>query len=177
MLLCVFCIFCYSTLQLFAAIYFLLHLILSKKKRIMTFLTTNLNKEIITLYVNGLQCVCVCKILHVNLYMIQRNVFKVYKIDDQIWYTRNTALSETWQNGAPISLFSASWQDIIDGPVLFSHLCVVFKRGSSWKAMSSWGLKHPRHGAMTYLVKKTLRSAGESSMPNHFENIRAIHCY
>ena len=48
---------------------------------------------------------------------------------------------------------------------------------SSWKAMSSWGLKHPRHGAMTYLVKKTLRSAGESSMPNHFENIRAIHCY
>ena len=28
--------------------------------------------------------VCVFKILDVNLYMIQRNVFKVYKIDDQI---------------------------------------------------------------------------------------------
>ena len=51
--------------------------------------------------------VCVCKILHVNLYMIPRNVFKVYKKDDQILYTRNTACSETWQNEAPISSFSA----------------------------------------------------------------------
>ena len=100
----------------------------------MTFLTTNLNKEIITLYVNGLQCVCVCKILHVNLYMIQRNVFKVYKIDDQIWYTRNTALSETWQNGAPISLFSASWQDIIDGPVqLESYVQLGIEAPSAWR--------------------------------------------
>ena len=34
--------------------------------------------------------VCVCKILHVDLYMIQRNVFKVYRMDDQIWYTSET---------------------------------------------------------------------------------------
>ena len=78
--------------------------------------------------------VCVCKILHVNLYMIQRNVFKVYKIDDQIWYTRNTALSETWQNGAPISLFSASWQDIIDGPVqLESYVQLGIEAPSAWR--------------------------------------------
>ena len=54
----------------------------------MTFVTTNLNTEIITLCLNGLQCVC--KILHVDLYMIQRNVFKVYRMDDQIWYTSET---------------------------------------------------------------------------------------
>ena len=52
--------------------------------------TTNLNTEIITLCLNGL-AVCVwCKILHVDLYMIQRNVFKVYRMDDQIWYTSET---------------------------------------------------------------------------------------
>ena len=44
----------------------------------------------------------------VCIHMIQRNVFKVYKIDDRIWYTRNTAFSETWQNGAYISSFSVN---------------------------------------------------------------------
>ena len=53
----------------------------------MIFVTTNLNKEIITLCLHGLHSVCVClvcEILRVNLYMIQRKVFKVYKLDDQI---------------------------------------------------------------------------------------------
>ena len=54
----------------------------TKKNLKMTFVTTNLNKEIITLCLNSL--LCVCKILHVNLNMIQRNVFKVYESDDQI---------------------------------------------------------------------------------------------
>ena len=44
----------------------------------------------------------------VCIHMIRRNVFKVYKIDDRIWYTRNTAFSETWQNGASISSFSVN---------------------------------------------------------------------
>ena len=81
----------------------------TKKNRWMTFVTTHLNKENITLCLNGLQCVYIYyKILHVSLYMIQRNVFKIYNMDDQIWYTRNTAFSETWQNGASISSFSVN---------------------------------------------------------------------
>ena len=52
-----------------------------RKEELYLICYTNLEKEIITSCLNGLHCVCVSvrKISHVNLYMTQRNVFKVYK--------------------------------------------------------------------------------------------------
>ena len=98
----------------------------TKKKRKKTFVTTNLNKEILTLCLHGLQCVCV------RFYMLIFTWYKgtysrSIKTDGQESYARNTAFSETWQNGDPISSFSGHsgiYSDILS--VFFWHMYLAY---------------------------------------------------